>query len=105
MRATGTKSSSVAACRGASATTWQLCGPPGGGPLCEFWFPPGSRASPPGLGEGGGAPARLERLGARRRALQSALHHALQDRGDPEQIVGEIEIPMLYLPAPGAPAV
>ena len=60
---------------------------------------------PPQVRQRAGAPARLQRLRARRRALERSFHHALQDRGDPEEIVGEIEIPMLYLPAAGALAV
>src|SRR6266705_4297281 len=63
------------------------------------------RVLPAQLRERPGAPARVRRLRARRRALQRALHHALQDRGDAKQVVGEIEAPVLDSCAPRAGAV
>src|SRR4051812_12726798 len=63
------------------------------------------RVLPAELGERARAPAGIERLLARGRAVERALHDALQDRGDAKQVVRQIEIPMPDLLAPGARAV
>src|SRR5437588_11966640 len=53
------------------------------------------RVFPAELGERSRAPARVPRLLARGGALERPLHDPLEDRGDAEQVVGQIEVPVV----------
>ena len=53
----------------------------------------------------GRALAGIGRVRAGRGAVHRAFHDALQDGGDAEHIVGEVEVPVVDALAPGAPAV
>src|SRR3954466_4953419 len=53
------------------------------------------RVFPSELGERTRPPSCVERLLARRRAVERPLHDPLEDRGDAEQVVRQVEVPMI----------